>query len=768
MVRGLFNRKKALILQVIVSIILSCGVAHAFEPFVVKDIRLEGLRRIAPGTVFNYLPVKVGDKVDQKRAQTIIETLFKTGLFKNIRLERDGLVLLVYLEEQATIAKITFEGNEDITTEDLTKALKDIDFTEGRVFNRSLLEKVELVLQRQYLNLGKYAVRVKSTVTPVTHNQVNIHVAITEGSVAKIQQINLIGNHAFGDDELLDEIELSTGGWFSFYTKDNQYSRQKLAADLETLRTFYLDRGYLNFNLESAQVSITPDKKGVYITVNLTEGDQYTVSAINLVGNLILPESELRTKMTIQVNEVFSQKTAGASSEALSERLGDEGYAFANINMVPNLDTKNKTVTLSFFVDPGRRVYVHRINFFGNTRTRDEVLRREMRQMEGGWISTGKVKRSRERLERLAYFDEVKVETPPVPNTDDQVDVNFTIVERPSGNLQAGVGYSQVQGFMVNANVELDNFLGSGRRVGVAFNNSQISTVYRFSHFNPYTNIDGVSRGYSLFYRTTDAEEANLSRYTMDQYGLTLNHGLPITEYNSVGIGLEFDNTLLKTTDYSAQEVQDFIAENGDEYNSYRLTARWARDTRDKTLFPDRGVLQSFNAEIALPISDLDYYKISYRQQWLHPLLSDYILLLESEVAYGDGYGDSSELPFFENYTAGGPRTVRGFRENTLGPLDSNYRPLGGNLRVVGNMEIILPVPFATKIQSFRLSAFFDVGNVYGAEEDFDASLLRYSTGLAAIWWTHIGVLSFSLAKPLNAKDDDQTQPFQFSIGTSF
>lgn len=754
--------------SIIISVVLSFNLAYAFEPFTVEDIRLEGLRRISPGTVFNYLPIQVGDTLDAQKTNTAIKALFKTGLFKDIQLAQTGSMLTIRLEERPTIAQITFTGNDDLETEELIEALKGVGFAEGRVFNRSLLEKVELVLQRQYFNLGKYAVHIASTVTPVVHNRVNIQITVKEGQVAKIQQIRFIGNHTFSDETLLEKMTLSTGGWFSFYTQDNQYSRQKLAADIETLRAYYLDRGYINFNLNSAQVSITPDKKGIYITLNLTEGEKYTISSTQLVGNLIVPAEELNSKITLKSGDIYSQKIVGANVEAILERIGNEGYAFANINTVPEINNDAKTVALKFFIDPGKRVYVRRINFFGNTRTRDEVLRREMRQIEGGWIATSKVKRSQERLERLAYFDEVKLETAPVPDSDDQVDLNFTIVEKPSGNLQAGFGYSQVQGLVLSADVLFRNFLGSGRQVGVTFNNSQIRTTYRLSHFNPYTNIDGISRGFSVFYRETDAEEANLSRYTTDQYGLTLSHGLPITEYNSISMGFEFDNTRLKTTDHSAQEVSDFIATHGDNYNAYRLTTHWTRDTRDRTLFPDRGMFQRFRAEVALPFSDLDYYKMSYRHQWLNPIVEDYILLLEGEIAYGDGYGDSADLPFFENYTAGGPRSVRGFKANTLGPLDSKQLPLGGNLKVVGNLELIVPVPFTVQARSFRLSAFVDAGNVYSNEEDFDASLLRYSTGLSAIWWTRVGVLNFSLAKPFNTQAGDQTQTFQFSISASF
>ena len=748
----------------------------AFEPFIIKDIRLEGLRRISVGTVFNYLPVKIGEQFDQHKANNAITALFAEGHFKDIRLLRDGDVLVIQLEERPAILKITLTGNKDITTDELKTALTNIDFTEGRVFNQSLLEKVELELQRQYFNLGKYAVRVKSTVMPASHNRVAINIDVIEGEIALIHQIAIIGNRAFTNDQLLDEMQISTGGWLSWITKDNQYARQKLAADLETLRSFYLDRGYTKFNIDSTQVSITPDKKDVYVTINLTEGDQYVVSETklevhrmdDLLINQAVLEEELMKKLTTKTGDMFSRKKISESVEAITERIGDEGYFSPNINPLQNFDETNKTVALTFVVDPGKRVYVRRINFAGNSRTRDEVLRREMRQMEGGWLSLSSIKRSRERLERLNYFDQVTVETPLVPGNDDMVDVNYTVIEKPAGNIIAGVGYSQTYGVQFNASIIQDNFLGTGKRVGVSFSNSEVDRIYSLSYFDPYITIDGVSRGLTIFSRKTDAEAANLSYYTTDVYGGKINYGIPISEYNDIGLGFEFDNTHLNTTSYSASELFDFVNKYGDDYNSYRLTTSWAKDTRNRTLLPTEGVLQSVSAEIALPFSDLPYYKINYRHNWLYPITKDYVLLLKGDVGYGDGYSNSGVLPFFENYTAGGPYSVRGFKENTLGPLDSNERPYGGNLKVVGNAELILPVPFTKNVHSFRISTFLDVGNVYSEHESFETDLLRYSAGVSAIWISPLGPLSFSFAKPLKKMKGEQTQFFQFNIGTTF
>ncbi|MDY6993036.1 MAG: outer membrane protein assembly factor BamA, partial [Pseudomonadota bacterium] len=737
-------------MRLILSLSVFCwlATAQAFEAFMIKDIRLEGLQRIAAGTVFNYLPVQVGDVVDTQATQEAISALFKTGLFKNIVLKRDDAVLIIVVEEQPTIAQITLTGNRAIDSEQLLQALKPLDFAEGRLFNQSLLDKVELELQRQYFNLGQYAVHIQTTVTPLDRNRVGIQIDISEGKVARIHRITLVGNQAFSERTLLAEMSLSATNWLSFFTQDDHYGQQKLAADLETLRSYYLDRGYINFNLESTQVAISPDKKNIYITINLNEGKRYTLSDIKLVGNLIVPQAELLSQIKLKPTHIFSRKQVTQSTETLSERLGQEGYAFAHINAIPDIDPKTQTVALTFFIDPGKRIYVRRLQFYGNIRTRDDVLRREMRQMEGGWLSTQAVKRSLERLERLDYFETVEVETPIVAESPDQVDLNYRVIEKPSGNLLAGVGYSQTQGILFNASLFQDNFLGTGKRIGVTFNNSQVNTVYNFSYFNPYINLNGVSRGFNLFYRTTDAERANLSRYTTDIYGAGIKYGLPLSEFNDIHLGLAFDDTTLKTTASSAREVFNFIEHNGDHYASYRATASWAYDSRNRVLLPDRGLLHAFGAETTLPLSDLNYYKVNYRFHWLYPLIKDYIFSLETQIAYGDGYLEDDNLPFFENYTAGGPHTVRGFRENTLGPFDSKGRPLGGNLKLVGNAELILPVPFAEKIRSFRLSTFLDVGNVYVINQQFETppelcyptdndcypdgfqiSKLRYSTG---------------------------------------
>jgi outer membrane protein insertion porin family len=745
----------------------------AFEPFLVRDIRVEGLQRISPGTVFNYLPVKVGETFDEQRSAEAIRALFRTGFFQDVRLERDGDVLVIALVERPAIAAISITGNRDIGTDQLLEGLKQVGFAEGRVFDRALLDKVEQELQRQYFARGKYAVRIQSTVTPLERNRVSVSIDVSEGRVARIRQINLVGNKVFTERQLLREFQLAPTTWHSFYTRNDQYSRERLAADLESLRSWYLDRGYINFNIDSTQVSITPDKRDIYITVNIDEGEQYRVSEVRLAGELVVPEEELFERIAINRGNVFSRRAATETANLLTERLGNEGYAFANVNTIPEIDPENREVALTFFIDPGRRVYVRRIDFVGNIRTEDEVLRREMRQVEGGWISTQRVNRSRTRLERLGFFSEVNVETRPVAGTTDQVDLEYAVVERPSGNLMAGIGYSQAQGILFNASVTQENFLGTGRRVSAAFNNSRVNRIYSVGYTNPYWTIDGVSRGFSAFLRETDAEAANLSRYATDTYGGNINFGIPVTEFNTLRFSAGYQHTELKLTDRSPENIREFVDEQGSRFNAITLNGSFAHDTRNRAFFATSGMLSQIGAEVAVPGADLQYYKVTYRHQWYLPLTRNFTFMFNGDVGYGDGYGKTGDLPFFEHFFAGGPRSVRGYSENTLGPRDrpvegAESRPFGGNLRTVGNLELIFPAPFQGDNQTLRISAFIDAGNVFGRGERFDAGELRMSAGLALMWFSPIGPLTFSLAQPFNDQPGDEIQRFQFSIGASF
>ena len=744
---------------------------YAVQEFVIEDIRVEGLQRITPGTVFNYLPMKVGDTYDDQLSAEAVRALFKTGFFKDVRLERDGGILVIILEERPSIASITLSGNEDIRSEDLIDSLRQIGFAEGRAFDRLQLEKLEQELRRQYNSLGKYAVKLESTVTELDNNRVAVAIDVSEGVAAKIRKINIVGNTVFKEKKLLKLFKSTTPTLFSFFTKDDQYSRQKLTADIESLRSHYLNNGYINFSVDSSQVSITPDKKGIYITINITEGELFTVSEVKLTGKLILPEDDIFDLISIRSGDIFARRQLTSSSDAISTLLGNDGYAFSNVNAIPEINDEDKTVAITFFVDPGKRAYVRRIYFSGNTRTRDEILRREMRQQEGSWFATGKVDRGRIRLQRLGFFAEVNVETPAVAGTTDQVDVYYTVEERPSGNLSLGLGFSQTGGLVFQTSVTQDNFLGSGKRISFSFNNSEINRRFGFSYTNPYYTDDGVSRSLSAFYQETDSFDANITVFDNTIWGGTVGFSIPITEYNTFHTQLGYENTDISVGIGSAQEVVDFITENGDQYNILRWSNSLSFDTRNRTVLPDKGALHRFTAEIALPTlgDSLEYYKISYKTQWYTPIFEDYTFSLKGNIGYGDSYGDTKGgLPFFENFYAGGPKSVRGYEENTLGPEDSLGRPLGGNLRLVGSAEVILPVPFFKDVKSVRIAGFFDAGNVYGNDEDFDASELRYSVGLSGIWVSPFGLVSASIAQPIADQAGDDIQNFQFTFGTSF
>ncbi len=742
--------------------------AYAFDAFEIEDIRVEGLQRISAGTVFNYFPARTGDSFDEAMSEQAIRALFKSGYFRNIQLGRDGNILVIAVEERPAISSIELKGNDDIDSDPLLESLKDIGFSEGSVFNRSLLERVEQELQRQYFSRGKYGVKIETTVTPLERNRVAILIDVSEGVVAKIRQINLVGNKIFADEQLLKQFKLSTPGFWSFYTKTDQYSKQKLAADLEELSSYYQDRGYIKFNVDSTQVSISPDKKDIYITINVVEGDQYKVSEVLMAGEFVVPAEELFPNFLIDAGDVFSRKKATGTVERISNQLGDTGFAFANVNTIPEIDEEKKEVKLTFFIDPGKRVYVRRINYAGNVKTRDEVLRQEMRQMEGGWYSGKKVERSRTRLQRLGYFEEVNVETPAVPGAADQVDVNYSVTEQPSGSISLGVGFSQTSGLILNASISQRNFLGSGKHVSMAVNNSSINRVYSFSYTNPYYTVNGVSRSFGLFSRSTDADEANITDYTTDVIGGNLNYGFPINEFDTLNFGIDAEHLKLQLANFPSNEIQAFSNEFGKKFTSLGLTASLSHDTRNRRVFPSKGGLFRISAESKIPGSELEFYKFNLRELYFTPLTSRFVLSMNAEISYGDGYGDFDELPFFENYFAGGVRSVRGFEDNTLGPRDNQNDPLGGSFRTVGNLEILFPPPFVEKSNTFRLSTFFDIGNVYSGIRNFSVDDLRSSIGISATWLSPVGPLAVSLAKTVSDKQGDDTQAFQFTLGASF
>ncbi|KON79331.1 outer membrane protein assembly factor BamA [Azoarcus sp. PA01] len=747
---------------------------HAFEPFVVKDIRVEGIQRTEAGTVFNYLPVRVGETFTEAQAAEAIRGLFATGFFKDVRIEVEGDVLVVLVDERPAIAQIDFVGVKEFDKEALKKGLREVGLAESRIFDRSLLERAEQELKRQYLSRGKYAAVIETTVTPLERNRVGLNFKVDEGEVAKIRQIEIIGNKAFKDSELLGLFQLTTPGWLTWYTKNDQYSRQKLAADLENLRSYYLNRGYLDFNIDSTQVSITPDKKDIYISVSVTEGERYTVSAVRFAGDLILPEEEYRKLAAIKPGEIFSREKLTETTKAVADRLGNEGYAFANVNASPEVDKEKREVAFTIFVDPGRRVYVRRINVGGNTKTRDEVVRREMRQMEGAWYDAEEINRSRTRIDRLGHFEEVTVETPPVTGTTDQVDVNFNVKERPTGNLTLGVGFSSSENVVLSASVSQQNLFGSGNALTLALNTSESSRTYALSFTNPYFTQDGLSLGWDVYHRTYDPSESlSVAPYKTVSSGAGLRMGYPIAEDDSINFGLAVDRTVITTFDESPQQYLDFCDPNKDDFDcdsvtSLVATAGWSRDTRDSTFYPRMGSYQRVFGELSIPPGALRYYKLNYQYQHWFPFGRDYALMLNTDLGWGKGYG-GKPLPFYKNFYAGGIGSVRGFDQSSIGPKDPiSEDALGGNRRVIGNAEFYFPLPGTGRDRSFRMSAFFDVGSVWSEGDKVKAADLRYSTGLAFSWSSPIGPLKFSFGLPLKKKETDELQKFQFQLGSVF
>ena len=770
--------------------------AQSFEPFEVKDIRVEGIQRTEAGTVFSYLPVKVGETLTADKASSAIKALYATGFFKDVRLEVSKDVLIVMVQERSGIASVDFTGMKEFSKEDMIKGLKELGLAEGRILDRSLLDKAEQELKRQYFNRGIYAVQVKATTTPLERNRVAVSFDIAEGEVAKIRAINIVGAKVFKEKELLKLFNLSTPGMMTWWTKNDQYSKQKLAGDLETLRSHYMNQGYLEFNIESTQVSITPDKKDIYITINVKEGEKYTVSDFRFAGNLPLTEEEMKGLVSLKVGDVFSREKLTESTKKIGDRLGNDGYAFANVNAAPELDPGSHTAAFTYLVDPGRKVYVRRVNVTGNTRTKDEVVRREMRQMEGGWYAADKVNRSRERVDRLGFFKSVNVETPPVPGTTDQVDVNINVEEQATGNLLLGAGFSSSEGLVLSGSVAQNNLFGTGNRLSLNLNSGSVNTHYGLSFTNPYFTQDGISLGYDLYKKDVDTSSSSLSAvadYGTSTLGAGLRVGVPITEFDTISLGAVYEQVNLDLTTAAPEAYFVFAETYGATTcgaappgvraacdvttNTLRLEAGWARDSRDSLLYPTKGSFQRFFAEWGTPVGDLQYYKINYQYQWLKPLSRNVSLLLNGEIGIGDGT-DGKNLPIFRNFYAGGIGSVRGFDSSALGPKQLNSAgssfSVGGDTRIVGNAELLFPFPGMGNDKSVRLSAFADIGQVFGPGDlsgrysEFSFSDMRYSLGMAVTWYSPMGPIKLSLAKALNAATDDKDQMFQFQLGNVF
>jgi outer membrane protein insertion porin family len=737
--------------------------AQEFQPFVVKDIRVEGLQRTEPGTVFSYLPIKVGETMNSEKARAALRALYATGFFQDVRLEAENDVLVVFVRERPAIAQIDFSGMKEFEPDNVRKVLRELGMAEGRIFDRSVLDAAEQELKRQYLSRGMYAAQVQTTVTPLERNRVGISIAVTEGPVAKIRGINIVGTQAFPERELLGLFVLRTPGWLTWYTQHDRYSRERLAADLETLRSFYLNRGYLDFSLESTQVQITPERQDIYITVNIVEGETYTVSDVTLAGQLLVPREELERLVQLKPGDVFSREKLAASTKAISDRLGNEGYAFANANAIPNIDKAKRTVAFSIVIDPGRRVYVRRIDVAGNSKTRDEVIRREMRQLEGAYYDASKIQLSRRRIDRTNFFGEVTVETLPVEGNPDQVDVVYTVKEKATGSLLLGVGFSSVERIALSASVTQANAFGTGKYLSANINSGTVNQVYSLSYLDPYYTVDGVSRGFDVYRRVTDASDLAVGPYKTDSLGGGIKFGYPIAEQVSVDFGANIESVDLEIFLTSPLSYINFVREFGSQYTYISGTTGWTRDARDSLIVTTAGSLQRLSAELAG--GDLQYYKLGYLHQWYRPLTRTLTLHLRGDIGYAGGYNDKP-LPFFKNYFAGGPGSVRGYDSFSLGPRDELGNSTGGNRKLTGTTEILFPMPGAEQDRSLRLAAFVDGGQVY--VDRIELGELRFATGIALFWSSPMGPLRLSWAYPLNAKDGDRKQQLQFTFGTGF
>jgi outer membrane protein insertion porin family len=753
---------------------LCSGQALAVTPFVVKDIRVEGIQRTEAGTVFSYLPVRVGETFNDDKGSAAIKALYATGIFKDVRLEEDKGVLVVLVEERPAISTVDFTGTKEFEKDMLVKALKEIGVGEAKTFDKSAVDRAEQELKRQYLSHGLYGVKITTTVTPIERNRVTIMFAVDEGDIARIRQINIVGNKTFSDKELRAAMKLSTSGWFTWYSKADQYSKTKLTGDIEAVKSFYLDRGYLEANVESTQVSITPDKKDIYLTVNITEGEKYTVSGVKLDGETFGREAELQQLILLKKGDVYNGSLLTASNKRLSDRMGNFGYAFASVNANPEIDRAKREVSFTFNVDPGKRAYVRHMTISGNTTTRDEVIRREFRQFEGSWYDSNKIKLSRDRVDRLGYFKDVTVETPEAQGTSDQVDVNVAVVEKPTGNFMIGGAFSQSEKFTFTASVQQANFAGSGETIGLELNTSKYSRTIALSQTNPYFTDDGISRAFQVYLRTTRPPAINYGSYTIRQTGANMTFGVPFSEIDTVFFGVGVERTNLETDATSPQIYRNFVAQNGGPSDgigkgdtfSIPFTAAWGRDSRDSATTPTVGRYQRANLEVDL-IGKSKYYRAIYEQQWYKPLTRWMTLALRGEADYGRGIGDKA-YPVFKNFYAGGMGSVRGYYSSSLGIVDPRGDALGGSTRLIANAELQFPFPGSGTDRSLRWYMFSDAGQIYQEGQKIRANELRASAGLGVSWISPVGPLKISYAKPLNAKEGDRLERFQFQMGTGF
>jgi outer membrane protein insertion porin family len=754
--------------------------AHATraDSFTVDHIEVIGVKKISVGTVFNYLPLNVGEEFDENRSPEIIRELYSTGFFEHIELFRDNNSLIVKVKERPSIAEINIEGNKEIDDEGLDQAFDQMGMTRGKIFNELLLSKLELELQQLYYSLGKYAVKLKADWRKIDDDRVAIDITISEGEPALIRSINITGNRIFDEETLRENFQLepSDDGWFA----SDSYSSSKLTADLENLNSFYLDQGYVQFKVDSKQVTISPDRKDINITVNISEGEQFTIKEISMAGNLVVDRAELMALVPFREGEIFSRKKVTKVVDLISRRLGEEGYAFAEVRPIPEINEADNTVSLKYLINPGKKMMVRFIKFFGNNGTRDTVLRREMRQFESEQYSAWKVDRSRTRLQRLNFLASVNIQTVRVEGHDDQLDLEITVTERFSGSFQVGLGYSGVQGAILNIGLQHDNVFGSGNTISITFDNSAASERYGFRYLNPYYTADGISRGFSFSFSKTDAADLNISDYLLDRVSLGMDFGIPLSEFNTFRTDFGVIQNEITVSPLSADEVIQFIIDNSDEYDSstdpadvegaiYRSlfsSVSFSHDTRNRRIFAETGALNTIKFELFG--GDLDYYKIRYNHKSAIPITDNVTYSFSSRIGYGDSFKETSELPFFEKFLAGGVRSVRGYERNSLGPLDSNGDPFGGNLQVILSSEILFPIEALGSSETFRLGLYFDAGNVFANANEFDSGELRTSVGISAKWFSVIGPLEFSYAETLNDVPGDDVQNFQFALGAAF
>jgi outer membrane protein insertion porin family len=777
--------------------------ALAQSDFVVGDMRVEGLQRISEGTVFNYLPINIGDRVDKIRIQEAIRSLYLQGLFDDIEIRRDGDTLIVAVQERPSIESFEIEGNKDIKTEDLMESLRGVGLAKGKTFDRSVLDEVAGFLREQYYDRGKYGVSVDSSVVDTPNNTVRIRIDVEEGDRAKIRQVNVVGNDSFSEDEIREGFELDTANWLSWIRQDDRYSKEALEGDLESLRSFYMDRGYADFRVESTQVAISPNKKDIFVTIGIHEGDVYKISEVKLVGDMVVSEGLLRAMVLAQPGSIFNQQLLTSSAEFMSFRLGEQGYANAEIEPVPELNHETKEAVITFFIDPKSRVYVRRINFHGVSEVDDEVLRREMRQMESAYLSNQLVDRSKVRLQRLPYIEAAEVTTTPVAGVPDMVDVDFDLTYRMPGQFSGGIGYSESQKLMLNGSIVHTNFLGTGNRVALEAVSGRYQKAYSLSHTDPYRTMDGVSRTVAINYRdiTQFTSAASRDDVSTTSGGLTVNYGYPITEFQTVSMGLSYQRSELLASGSSTQQTQDWVLNNGNpfiqdagggivffgtEFDTLEMQFGWTFDSRNRALFANRGTRQSLFLAMAVPGSDVEYYQARYNFTKYIPIWGRWTGRINAELGISEAFGETTATPPFKQFYGGGPSSVRGFKESWLGPRDSFGNPYGGNVLVASQLELIIPLPEKWSSQA-RASFFYDIGNVFNTGEVAftdklgspieykpDVDELKASVGVGVQWLAPLGLFRFSYAYPLNdyrGNDryyGDEVERFQFSIGQAF